>query len=264
MTKITQIFKDSFKKIKNSITHSSKDEKTRNGHYSEQTTTQEVSSQTRESILETTRQINSTLSSSQRAKDNSKKLQNTSNKPKLTSNTKKKITSPKKSIHATKKSEKSNSKSKNSKTSNSKTSKKLTKKVSYPSGKIVNSQVLNEVERGYLELAGFKNYKDAFIGLETSKKRSQVAKQVATQTNTLSSILKKLELLQVKGVGEDVAFVLSQVGVNSLKKLETIDAEKVYKKINSYTKKHEGVDVKISSKQLEQFSKDVKIVYSAF
>lgn len=259
MVKITQIFKDSFNKVKNSLTHSSKEKKTKNGYYSEQTTTQEVSSQTRESILETTRQINSTLNSSQKAKDNSKKLQNTSNKPKLTSENKKNITPSKKSIQSSKKDSKpSSTKSKEP------TAKKSPSAVSYPSGKIVNSQVLNEVERGYLELAGFKNYKDAFVGLETSTKRSQVAKQVATQTNTLSLILKKLELLQVKGVGENVAFVLSQVGVNSLKKLETMDTEKVYKKINSYTKKHDGVDVKISLKQLEQFAKDAKKTTSAF
>lgn len=263
MVKITQIFKNSFNKVKNSLTHSSKDKKTKNGYYSEQTTTQEVSSQTRESILETTRQINSTLKNSQKAKDNSKKLQDSSNKPKLTSNDKEKKNTTKKSIQSPKKSSKSTSKVQNYKTKKVPI-KKNNNASNYPSGKIVKSQLLTEIEKGYLELAGFKNYKDAFIGLENSMKRSEIAKKVATQTSTLTTILKKLELLQVKGIGENVAFVLSQVGVSSLKKLEGIDSDKIYAKINSYTKKHDGVDVKISPKQLKQFAKEAKSAHSVF
>lgn len=143
-------------------------------------------------------------------------------------------------------------------------SKKEKEERKFPSGKIVNSTVLSEIERGYLELAGFKNYKDAFLGLETSSKRSSVAKQVATQTTTLSTILKKLELLQIKGVGENLAYVLVQVGAGSVKKLSSSDSSKLIKKIQNYSKVQPDIDIKLSQKQLETIQKEAKLVFTAF
>lgn len=254
MTKITQVFRNSFEKIKKSLTQSSEEKETKDGYYSKNVTTQEISSQTQESTIETSRSIHSAVSST--SKDNKEGI-----KP---------ITKPKPGLGVNSQDINKENTSKNEDkkpktiTKNSSNSISSEKQVTYPSGKIVNSTLLNEVEKGYLELAGFKNYKDAFLGLNTSRKRSEVAKKVVSQTSTLTSILKKLELLQVKGVGENTAFVLSQVGINSLKKLQEADVEKVSKKINTYTKKHSDVDVKISMNQLKRFSKDAIEVPSSF
>ncbi|MCH8519168.1 MAG: helix-hairpin-helix domain-containing protein [Nanoarchaeota archaeon] len=266
MTKITQIFTDSFRKLKEKITNSSKKKDTKYGTYESHESTHEVSSQTRESMVQTTQEIKTQLQkSSSNAKLNTKKiLSKQSDKKNLPSSSKitkspvsKKISissKPKSTITKPQPKQKTITKVVNSNISEKK----------YPSGKIVNSVVLSEVERGYLELAGFKNYKDAFIGLETSTKRTSIAKKVATQTTTLSTILKKLELLQVKGVGENLAFVLVEVGVNSVQKLQKADSAKLIKKIQNYSKIQPDIDIKLSQKQLENIQKEAKLVQSAF
>ena len=101
-----------------------------------------------------------------------------------------------------------------------------TKEVSYPSGKIVNSKVLTSVERGYLELAGFKSYKDAFTNLDTPAKRTKIAKEVTTTATVLNNSLKKLELISINGLAESSVAMLCEVGINSVAKLQKADSKK--------------------------------------
>lgn len=304
MAKFTQLFTDSFKKIKEKVTNSSSKKDTKYGSIEKHESTHEVRAETREKMVQTTQEIRSQIrDSSSRAKIESSKKLSKSPAKKLTSTKTKtsnssKTTTPKKSTLkvstqkstpqiAAKSSTKPSAKKSPSK-SLSKSSKKETSKVaapkatkknastksssntsqsvytSFPSGKIVNSVVLSEVERGYLELAGFKNYKDAFLGLDTASKRSKIAKQIATQTTTVSGILKKLELLQIKGVGENLAFVLTRLEVTSLQKLVKANSTKLIAKIQNYSKTHPDVDIKLSEKQLQKLQKEAAKTSTAF
>ena len=271
MAKITQLFTDSFRKLKEKVTNSSKKKDTKYGTYESHESTHEITTQTRESMVQTTQEIKTQLEkSSSKAKLNTQKaLSKQSDKKSLPLNKTSKISTSSKPKNS--KPLKSQLKTTPKKTSVSKVKndtkialKNQNEERKYPSGKIVNSVVLSEVERGYLELAGFKNYKDAFVGLETSSKRSSVAKKVATQSSTMSTILKKLELLQVKGVGENLAYVLVQVGIPSIQKLIKSDASKLIKKIQNYSKTHPDIDIKLSQKQLENIQKEAKTVQTVF
>ena len=277
MTKITQLFTDSFRKLKEKVSSSSKKKDTKYGTYESHESTHEITSQTRESMVQTTQEIKTQLEkSSSKAKLNTQKALSKKDNSKSLPSLKKSKTLPSskpKSVKSTKVSKpvKSQLKTTPKKTPVSKvkndsktTLKKQNEERKYPSGKIVNSVLLTEIERGYLELAGFKNYKDAFVGLETSTKRSSVAKQVATQSSTMTTILKKLELLQIKGVGENVAYVLVQVGTNSLQKLIKSDASKLIKKVQNYSKTHTDIDIKLSQKQLENIQREAKLVPTGF
>jgi hypothetical protein len=259
MAKFTQAFKDTFNRVKERVSNSSKKKNTKYGSEEIHQTTRETTSHTQERMATISQQIKTQQMKSNQAKAN---LRQSSSKSKLPSSTEQKKSTTQQSKNSS-----STSKPKSQKVSKKSTPKSTSSassQITYPSGKIVNSQVLSDVEKGYLELAGFKNYKDTFIGLNTSSKRSQVAKQVATQTITLSTILKKLELLQVKGIGENVAFALSQVGVGSLQKLSDADSEKLSKKIQSFSKAHEDIDIKVSKKQLEKYIKESKSTPSVF
>lgn len=178
--------------------------------------------------------------SAKKAKDNSKK------------ETKKKTPSNKKST--TSKNIKSTTKKKTvtkktvSKTKVSKTVKETT---SYPSGLIVNSKILTSVERGYLELAGFKNYKDVLINLETPSKRNSIAKKVTTTSGVLNTIVKKIEMLQIKGVSEKTAIALIRIGINTTSKLEKLNVETTMKKIVKFKKENPKSEISLSKKQLE-------------
>ncbi|MFT4243925.1 MAG: helix-hairpin-helix domain-containing protein [Candidatus Woesearchaeota archaeon] len=248
MVNIIELFTDFFKELKEKVTNSfnKKDTKSKMSKY--QDSSYEIRNQTKESMVQTTQEIKTQLEkSSSRAKLNTQKI--------ISDNSHKNDKVSTKDLKPVKSQTKITSK---------KIEKKENTQKKFPSGKIVNSVILSEVERGYLELAGFKNYKDAFLGLETSKKRSSIAKQVATQPTTMTTILKKLELLQVKGVGENLAFLLVQVGINSVQKLAKADASKLIKKIQDYLKIHSENDIKLSQKKLENIQKEAKLVTEVF
>lgn len=129
---------------------------------------------------------------------------------------------------------------------------------SYPTGKIVNSKVLSSVERGYLELAGYSSYKDAFVNLDTPAKRTKVAKEVTTTATVLNNSLNKLQLLSVKGLGENVAVMLCEVGVNSVAKLQKADPSKTHTKILKLKDSNKDFKANVSLKQLEGFVEESK------
>ncbi|MFP4401676.1 MAG: helix-hairpin-helix domain-containing protein [Candidatus Nanoarchaeia archaeon] len=267
MVKFTKAFKDTFNRVKERVTNSSKKKDTKYGTQEVHHSTKETSSHTQERMATISHEIKTQVAKSNQSKSNSRQLNES--KSKLPSSTKQELTGSKSSTKSKSSAPSSTTKKTTPKQTLAKSSSKSIKPkqseiINYPSGKIVNSQVLSDVEKGYLELAGFKNYKDAFVGLSTSTKRSSVAKQVAAQTTILSTILKKLELLQIKGVGENVAYALSQVGAGSLQKLSKADSTKLSKKLQSFSKAHDDVDLKVSEKQLSKYIKEAESTPSVF
>ena len=137
---------------------------------------------------------------------------------------------------------------KTTQTINRKTSISIT---SYPAGKIVNSKVLSDVERGYLELAGFNNYKEALMGLETSSQRSKIAKNVSASPTLIGNVVKKIELLQIKGVNENSAVLLNHVGITSVAHLQKANPQKVKLKIDKVKDKDKSIKGNLTENQLK-------------
>ena len=190
-------------------------------------------------------------------KENSKK----STTKKKTSNTKKKTPVKKikdSSKKETKKKTVSNKKSTTNKNTKSTTKKTAGKTKSYPSGLIVNSKILSSVERGYLELAGFKNYKDTLINLETASKRNTIAKKVTTTSGVLNTIVKKIEMLQLKGVSEKTAIALIEIGITNTSKLEKSNVETIIKKVEKYKKNNPKSEISLGKKQIENLISNSK------
>lgn len=211
---------------------------------------EQTNKELQEKLLKSKETVNKKNSSQSKKKTTTKK---TAPKKKTTAKKSTTKTTTKKST-STKKVEKKTTPKKKATAKKATTKKVAPKKeeIKYPSGLIVNSLLLTSVERGYLELAGFKNYKDVLVNLSSPSKRTKIAKEVTTTPGALNAIVKKIELLQVKGLGENVAILLSNVGINSINKLQKANIENTIKKITKFKKENTQIETSLSSKQLEK------------
>ena len=186
--------------------------------------------------------------SAKRKKNSSKVSKKSLSKSKASKTTKKVVEKTKLKKTISKKSTKNSS--------NSLNTKEKSKDVFYPKGLIAHSKVLDSVEKGYLELAGFKTYSDVFENLDTPKKRSKVAKEVTTTATNLNKSLNKIKLMMIKGLAEQSASILCQVGITSIEKLQKANHKEISTKILKLKKMNKELHITISSLQLERFIKE--------